>query len=470
MGNSAFILNHRVMSKSNPKHGAIGRSRLLYIANRPGVVIEKTQDQLVIEANTERMAKLGYIAYRPGADRNTKLHHGLFDQRGIPNRSKIAHELTHTDSAIVTSVLSVRREDAEALGLTTRQDWERLLRSQWSKHIEEMGIIAPENIRWVAAYHTNQVNNLHVHVFTWDDSGAFDSLIPKPALVKAHDAFCAAVLKPHQEQLNLARTQARDELLAQIKSFNFSDDQLQSVKDMLPEKGSLKYANLAKWHPEITDAINTIIRQSIQTRPELLTLQNQYCKAVYEYAQLKSLSGYQRELYIHVAEKDLQVRLGNAFISRIHPQQRIARPDFANHISYEMSLTVREEKAQRAFFEEVASNLSLDDKRKIISRFKNDDVFDACILQKLPSVQAKELKMPGYTSALSQATSRSVATMHQLLRQSLQAERNDAGDEVANATLRMLSNFLFLSIRHVLSSSSVVKPRMKLHITKGVKL
>lgn len=217
MPGSKIVVNHRVMLSGSAGHGAIGGNRLLYIANRPGAVIMKSEDDLRIGRENERMAKLGYIGYRPGSVAEPNHGHALFDACGVPERARIQRELKSTDSAIITSVVTVRREDAEELGLTTKQDWERLLRSQWSKYVESLGIMEPQNIRWVAAYHVNQENNLHCHVFTWDESGCYNELLSKRRMMRANDAMRAAVLKPQRDELSFARTQARDELVARIR-------------------------------------------------------------------------------------------------------------------------------------------------------------------------------------------------------------------------------------------------------------
>lgn len=67
MPGSKIVVNHRVMLSGSTGHGAIGGNRLLYIANRPGAVIMKSEDDLRIGRENERMAKLGYIGYRPGS-------------------------------------------------------------------------------------------------------------------------------------------------------------------------------------------------------------------------------------------------------------------------------------------------------------------------------------------------------------------------------------------------------------------
>ena len=176
---SQLVVNHRVALHGSAQHAAIGGSRVLYIANREGAVALKTDDDLRIERENARMTALGYIAYRPGSIPEPNAGRALFDACGVPERARIQRELRETSSAIITSVVSVRREDAESLGLTTKQDWERLLRSQWARYVEGLGIMEPQDVRWVAAFHVNQRNNLHVHVITWDGSGRLNSLLPR---------------------------------------------------------------------------------------------------------------------------------------------------------------------------------------------------------------------------------------------------------------------------------------------------
>lgn len=185
MGESRLIVNHRVALSGSADHAAVGGSRLLYIANRPGAVAEPSEDDERIKLENERMAKLGYINFRPGSVSERNRGHALFDQSGVPERAKVAAELKAAPGAVITSVVSVRRSDAESMGLQTKQDWERFLRAHWADHVAETGAMERHDVRWVAAFHTNQKNNLHCHVFTWDASGNFNSLLPRRQMAAA---------------------------------------------------------------------------------------------------------------------------------------------------------------------------------------------------------------------------------------------------------------------------------------------
>ena len=454
MGNSAFILNHQVMLKANPNHGAIGRSRLLYIANRPGVVIEKTPDQIRMEQNNERMVKLGYIGYRPGVETNRELHHGLFDQHGIPSRAKIARELVNTDSAVITSVLSIRREDAFALNLQTRQDWERLLRSYWNKHIESLGVMEPQKIRWVAAFHTNQVNNLHVHVFSWDESGQFNSLLPRKNLVSAHDTFMAEVLKPYQEKYNLVRTQTRDDLVFGIRTASLDEEQHAKLIQMLPADGSLKYAHIAKNHPQAKKVIDESVNQLIERNPSLNSLKEQYLDVVLEHARLKPLKGVQLEAYVHAAKSDLNTRLGNALITQIKGELISGKPEYNLQIVEKVGaspLSLREEKAAAALFEEMKSNLTPKELNSFSLSICNQDILDTSVLRKLPTIKAYSVKNPDFVGVLSSVSSSMAYRVAGLVEQSFSSQKLDASDEAAQMFLKTSCRVLYASIRKALS-------------------
>lgn len=185
MGESRLVVNHRVALSGSKDHAAVSGSRLLYIANRPGSVAEPSEDDERIKIENERMVRLGYINFRPGSVSERNRGHALFDQSGIPERAKIAAELKAAPGAVITSVVSVRRSDAKALGLEDKQSWERFLRAHWADHIAEAGAMGRHDVRWVAAFHTNQKRNLHCHVFTWDASGNFNSLLPRKQMAAA---------------------------------------------------------------------------------------------------------------------------------------------------------------------------------------------------------------------------------------------------------------------------------------------
>lgn len=459
MPGSKIVVNHRVMLSGSIGHGAIGGSRLLYIANRPGAVAMKSDDDLRIERENERMAKLGYISYRPGSVPEPNQGHALFDARGVPERARIQRELKNTESAIVTSVVTVRREDAEELGLTTKQEWERLLRSQWPRYVESFGVMEPQNIRWVAAYHVKQENNLHCHVFTWDESGDFNSLLPKQKMRWANDALRAAVLKPQRDELSLQRTQARDELVARMRGMGLDDAQRKAVVEALPNEGSLKYAKLAKFHREAVAEVDAAVRQSVEADSRMQELRASYEKAVLGHAELKGLEGAELEAYVSAAEADLRTRLGNALISNVGNAESAAvaaKPEVGLEAWMELGPLARKRAWQLA--EEVSSCLDDDEVKSLSSALRAD----ACVGTPLGKNMLRSLPSVGKEAdAVQSSLSANAKGIAMLARQALSdGGKGDYGDETGQKTLALTARALGAAIAHAerLMSARASKP------------
>lgn len=430
MPGSKIVVNHRVMLSRSAHHSAIGGSRLLYIANRPGAVRVKSYDDLRIERENERMAKLGYIGFRPGSVPEPNGGHALFDAHGVPERARLQQELKRTDSAIITSVVSVRREDADALRLATKQDWERLLRSRWAKYIDSMGVIELQNVRWVAAYHVNQENNLHCHVFTWDASGSFDELLPKQRMRQANDELRAAVLRPQRDELSLARTQARDELVARIRELDLSEPQRRSVLEALPGQGSLKYAALAKFHCDSARAVDAAVHRALESDEGLRRLRSRYLESAIEHGRLKGLDGARLEAHVSAAEADLRARLGNALISNARSASapliedgrgwRPVEPDG------ETALPPAARRRARQIYEESSCCLGADGRERLAKcaaeAFQERSSAQRLELERIPSIG-------GSAPIVRSALAANMQAAMGLAAQSMGGESGDFGDE-----------------------------------------
>lgn len=95
----------------------------------------------------------------------------LWDERGPVSRGEAVRSMTES-GAYMQSIVTVDRRYAEELGLSTKEDMQRLLRATWRENVREWGLFEhPEDVRWVAAYHTDAKNSLHCHVYTWGRPG-----------------------------------------------------------------------------------------------------------------------------------------------------------------------------------------------------------------------------------------------------------------------------------------------------------
>lgn len=473
MGSSAFIVNHRVAMPGSVAHGAVSGSRLLYISNRPGAVCEPTTDDLRIKSENELMEKLGYIAFRPGAAAGLGAGHALFDQTGVPDRAAVAHELSETDSAIITSVVSVRAENAEAFGLATRQGWERLLRARWADTVARMGIMERKDVAWCAAVHFHpKGTNVHAHVFTWDRSGRFEGLLPKRKMVEADESLASFALRPFKDELDLARTQARDELAARLRSVELPEERVRALVAALPAEGSLKYASLAKGAPLAAEAADRCAKAVIEEDPALQKALDAWRGAVLDRARLKSLSGASLDAYVSAAESDLRVRLGNAVISNVKPRlQQLGRvpspqpgqegapsvravpvgqePSPTSHLeaaSYAPFPTLRDEARERSLLEESSGFLRHEGMVRLRGALSAGEDPDAALLKAIPSVRIAAERTHAPAGVLSASVGSAARGVRAVANAALGGGRPDAGDEIGQAAMRLIARSLRIGL------------------------
>ena len=111
-------------------------------------------------------------------------------QHGAVSREEVEADMLRCGGCYMRSLVTVDRRQAEEIGMTTKADFEALLRSTWARSIvgererttsggRKMPAVkgwgVTDNVldvRWVANYHTDQENNLHCHITTWFENGA----------------------------------------------------------------------------------------------------------------------------------------------------------------------------------------------------------------------------------------------------------------------------------------------------------
>ena len=194
-----------------------GQSRggyLKYIATRDGV-------QLL------RSGMVDYIGERKGSN-------GLFSDEGVSiDLSKLKSEIDHHKGNIWGLIFSLKREDAERLGYNTAEQWMNLLRSRRNDIAKEMNI-APDDLRWYAAYH-NAESHPHVHMLVWSKNPKEPYLstvgIHNIKHTIAGDIFRQDLISIYKKQTNL-----RDELKETFRQkIGEIQKKFQSFADISPE-------------------------------------------------------------------------------------------------------------------------------------------------------------------------------------------------------------------------------------------
>jgi hypothetical protein len=196
-----------------------------YIATRPGTDLSVTPDSLarmVRRDVSDDATYTRYIAERPGVVADGEAH-GLFDEHGVPDLASVTSELAElTQAPLYRVIVSVNRVDAEELGLGSKAQWERHVRSSVGALSTATGI-PRENVRWVAAHHDPVAGHPHVHVMVWDKTdslaykrvgpshGGSDGHIPAPRLKALRGAFTREIYGAVREGVYERKGRARSD-------------------------------------------------------------------------------------------------------------------------------------------------------------------------------------------------------------------------------------------------------------------
>lgn len=169
-----------------------------------------------IEENVDRIGKkenyIGYIAMRPRVEKSGT--HGLFSFSDEPIKlSKVAKEVGNHDGIVWTTVISLRREDAEKLGYDNLPAWKTLLRAKSQDLANAMGVPVTD-MKWYAAFH-NESGHPHVHLVSY--STGKEPYMTRQGLEKLKAAYAHEIFKNDLYEIYEKQTEYRDELRAESK-------------------------------------------------------------------------------------------------------------------------------------------------------------------------------------------------------------------------------------------------------------
>lgn len=164
-----------------------------------------------IEDNLDLIGKkenyVGYIAMRPRVEKQGA--HGLFTQKDSEiNLAEIAKTVAEHEGAVWTTVMSLRREDAEKLGYDNAKAWRDLLRGQSNKLAKAMGIPLAD-LRWYAAFH-NEGSHPHIHLVSY--SAGKEPYMTEQGLQSFKADFAREIFKQDNLHIYHEQTAYRDEL------------------------------------------------------------------------------------------------------------------------------------------------------------------------------------------------------------------------------------------------------------------
>ena len=223
-----------------------------------------------IEENVDLIGKkenyVGYIAMRPRVEKQGS--HGLFTQNDeVINLSEVAKTVAEHEGAVWTTILSLRREDAEKLGYDNAKAWRDMLRGQANKLAKAMGIPLLD-LRWYAAFH-NEGSHPHLHLISY--SVGKEPYMTEQGLLHFKSDFAREIFKHDLYHIYQDQTAHRDELrrtgrekIADIvKQINSGAYENETVTIMLRElvreldhyKGKMVYGYMPKKAKNLIDGI-----------------------------------------------------------------------------------------------------------------------------------------------------------------------------------------------------------------------
>lgn len=211
---------------------------------------------------------VNYIATRPRAEKLGA--HGLFsDENTLLVLSQVAEEAARHTGNIWTPIISLRREDAARLGYDNAAAWMALLRKQRNVFAEQMKI-APENLRWYAAFH-NEGHHPHCHMIVYS-ADSREGYVTKPAIEKMRSSLAREIFQQDLLQIYSEQTVRRDsltaesrdtlrELLEQMRTGTCANPVIEDLMSRLAER--LKYTTGKKQYGYLKAPLKELVNQIV---------------------------------------------------------------------------------------------------------------------------------------------------------------------------------------------------------------
>ena len=249
------------------------------IGNASAFITRTMEDNAYEVMQTKTYAD--YIATRPRTQKFGM--HGLFTDDGVQVKlNEVSENLNQYGGNVWTVIISLRREDAERLGINTGERWRDMLRSQTSL-ISESFHIPMQNLKWYAAFH-NESHHPHVHlmVYSTEEKQAY---LSKEGVMKvrssfAKDIFAQDLLCVYEKQteyrneLKLNSREVIEEIISKINSGVYDNPKLEemllNLSDRLSKTSGKKvYGYLKSDVKAIIDSIVDEIASDVISIPDV---------------------------------------------------------------------------------------------------------------------------------------------------------------------------------------------------------
>jgi len=227
-----------------------------------GIALEQNLDQI-----GKRENYVDYIGTRPGVSKTGA--HGLFD--GSDRKlvlSQVQKEISEHPGIVWTPVISLRREDAQAMGYESPESWKAML-SSCAADLAKAYKIKPEHLRWYASFH-DQTHHPHVHMILYSTDPK-EGFLTKQGITQVKSALARSIFPEQLQELYAADTRHRDalkenarrlyqQLIDQMANGVLKNDRIEKLTEQLVDKlaahkGKMQYGYLQAPVKSIVDAI-----------------------------------------------------------------------------------------------------------------------------------------------------------------------------------------------------------------------
>ena len=229
------------------------------------VILDRNMDRL-----TSRENYVGYLANRPGTVKFGS--HGLFSQSDEPiNLEKVAKEIANHGGNVWTHVVSLRRDNAQAMGYDNLKAWRELVKRQ-IPNIAKNQKIDMANLKWYAAFHDKKTNP-HVHIIVYSTNER-EGFLTNHGIEKIRSGFANDIFKDDLQSIYQEQTLSRDELKAvsktefksivrKVQQGGFENPQLENLirklySQLQNVKGKKVYGYLP---PDVKETVNSIFSE-----------------------------------------------------------------------------------------------------------------------------------------------------------------------------------------------------------------
>lgn len=150
----------------------------------------------IVDTETLQMM-VNYIATRPGVVAEDD--HGLFSGDSVTDLEAYKQEVSEHSGNIYSTVVSLRREDADRMGFDTQAPWRDVVLSKLDI-IAKNSNIPLQDLRWCAAMH-NTGHHPHIHLMYWSEHPDKQNFLSKNGIEKIKSAFAHEIFRGEFEQI-----------------------------------------------------------------------------------------------------------------------------------------------------------------------------------------------------------------------------------------------------------------------------